>query len=238
VGEEQFEFQRARRPEQVDRRREAILTAAAAALDAQPFREVTLAAIAKRAGLVASGVLRYFDSREAIFSEVLGTDIDDWLEDLHHELGAPQPDLPRHEAATRFAAACARTAAARPRLCELLSVSGSILEHNVTVDSAKAFKQRNLRQLQDLADLLRAHVPDVPAGAAMQFATAAPALVTGTWPHARPSEAVAKAIDELAYPSVATGYTRYLATSLANQLVGAIVLAGSGPSLASLNGIT
>ena len=72
-------FQRARRPEQIEARRCAILDAARAMLGSRPVADISLRELSESVGLAKSNVLRYFDSREAIFLEVL-----DENQDLSH----------------------------------------------------------------------------------------------------------------------------------------------------------
>src|SRR6201996_9304522 len=79
-------FQRARRPEQREARRQAILDAAKAMLVNEPTSEISLREISRRVGLATSNVLRYFDSREAIFLELLAQESATWLDALGHEL--------------------------------------------------------------------------------------------------------------------------------------------------------
>ena len=61
-------FQRARRPEQIEARRCAILDAARAMLGSRPVADISLRELSESVGLAKSNVLRYFDSREAHLS--------------------------------------------------------------------------------------------------------------------------------------------------------------------------
>ena len=60
-------FQRARRPEQKERRRQDILAAASTLGARDGVRAVTLTDMAAEAGVHKSAVLRYFETREAVF---------------------------------------------------------------------------------------------------------------------------------------------------------------------------
>src|ERR1700759_2192705 len=73
-------FQRARRPEQKEQRREAILAAAADLARRDGVRAVTLSAIAGAVGIHKSALLRYFETREAIFLELTGREWGEWRE--------------------------------------------------------------------------------------------------------------------------------------------------------------
>jgi AcrR family transcriptional regulator len=89
------EFARARRPEQVEARRAAILAVAQEMLAERPVAEISLRELSDRVGLAKSNVLRYFDSREAIFLEVFDRVRDQWLDDLERDLpAATEPATP------------------------------------------------------------------------------------------------------------------------------------------------
>ena len=75
-------FQRARSEEQREARRQAILAAAAAMLTEMPVADVTLNELSRRSGLAKSNVLRYFESREEVFLELLDRSAREWLADL------------------------------------------------------------------------------------------------------------------------------------------------------------
>src|SRR3954463_1698588 len=85
-------FQRARRPEQREARRQAILDVAEAMLAQDPTAEISLREISRRVGLATSNVLRYFESREAIFLELLARESTSWLDALERELDELEPD--------------------------------------------------------------------------------------------------------------------------------------------------
>ncbi|HEY4701584.1 MAG TPA: helix-turn-helix domain-containing protein, partial [Streptosporangiaceae bacterium] len=67
-------FQRARSAEQREVRRRAILDTAAAMLAEMTVAEVTLNELSRRVGLAKSNVLRYFESREAVLLDLLGSE--------------------------------------------------------------------------------------------------------------------------------------------------------------------
>src|ERR1700722_18568858 len=88
-------FQRARSAEQREVRRRAILDTAAAMLAEMTVAEVTLNELSRRVGLAKSNVLRYFESREAVLLDLLGSEWQEWLAALAGELGdAVGPSAP------------------------------------------------------------------------------------------------------------------------------------------------
>ncbi|GIF73491.1 TetR/AcrR family transcriptional regulator [Asanoa siamensis] len=75
-------------------RRVAILDAARAMLAERGVAEISLRELADRIGLAKSNVLRYYDSREAIFLEVLDQEWIVWLDALE----AAVADVPTGDA--------------------------------------------------------------------------------------------------------------------------------------------
>src|ERR1700678_1277514 len=65
------DFQRARRPAQIEQRKDAILHAALVLFQKRGLDEVSLNDIALEVGLAKSNIYRYFESREHIYLVVL-----------------------------------------------------------------------------------------------------------------------------------------------------------------------
>jgi AcrR family transcriptional regulator len=187
-------FQRARRPEQREARREAILDAAEAMLANDPTSQISLREISRRVGLATSNVLRYFDSREAIFLELLARESTSWLDTLEHELDQLKPST-GVDACERVAAIWAATLAERPTLCELWSVMSSVLERNVTVETVRAFKHGAIARNQRLGDLVARRIDGLRPEPAEEVASMSSAFIAGMWPLANPGPTVIAATE-------------------------------------------
>ncbi|MFF5008479.1 TetR family transcriptional regulator [Streptomyces phaeochromogenes] len=184
-------FQRARSEEQRAVRRKAILDTTAAMLGEMPVAQVSLNELSRRVGLAKSNVLRYFESREAVLLELLGTASQELLEHLDTALPeAVDADAPVTERADQVAAALTDALAERPVLCDLISAQGSVLERNVSTDVAAEYKRATIAHVFDLAQRVRTHVPELGERDAVRFITGALMIVTAAWPHAHPSPAV------------------------------------------------
>jgi AcrR family transcriptional regulator len=129
----QAPFQRARRPDQKDQRREAILGAAAELAQRSGVAWVSLGDIGTAVGLAKSNVLRYFGTREEIYLRLTMQEGSDWAaavsEALQDAVGA---------AAT--AAALADAYADRPLYCDLTTHAETMLEHNVSMAVLREYK--------------------------------------------------------------------------------------------------
>ncbi|HEY7592649.1 MAG TPA: TetR family transcriptional regulator [Actinophytocola sp.] len=210
-------FQRARRPEQVAARRAAILAAAAELLRERRVADVSLRDLACRVGLAKSNVLRYFDSREAIFLEVLDRTWTAWLDRLELDPGRAKA---RYARETRVATEVARSLIAEPLLCDLWSAMAAVLERNISLDVARDFKRRFTVNTGRFAAMVRTAVPVLDDAAATHFAGAVVVIVAGLAPHATPTDTVRAACAELDLPCGAGLFTEGLTEGLVNQLVG------------------
>jgi AcrR family transcriptional regulator len=188
-------FQRARRPEQRELRRQAILNVAEAMLVQDPTSEISLREISRRVGLATSNVLRYFESREAIFLELLARESSSWLDALEHELDALEPSS-GVGAYERVAETWAATLADRPMLCELWSVMSSVLERNVSVETVRSFKRGAIARNLRLANLVARPIRGLRPEAAVEVASTASAFIAGVWPLANPGPTVIAATDD------------------------------------------
>ncbi|MEU4098678.1 TetR family transcriptional regulator [Streptomyces sp. NPDC026673] len=185
------EFQRARSAEQREIRKMAILDAATQLLAEMPVAEISLRELSRRVGLSKTNVVRYFETREAVFFELLNRSLAQWIEELPAEL----PPAGVHGAASPSAVtnALARSLARRPLLCDLLSALGSELERNISAESAREFKLAHGRLLGALADLVRRHITALTQTDARELVSLTVVCTAGLWPFAHPSEAVAEA---------------------------------------------
>jgi AcrR family transcriptional regulator len=212
------EFQRARRPEQVAARRQRILTATRELLGAQRSHDVSLGDISGATGLAKSALLRYFDSREAVFLEVLDAEWRAWLDALTADFPLARPG--RWDTEREIAGLLARSLSARPLLCDLLSVMAGVLEHNISLEFARDFKQRAADSTERLADLVARALPRLPATACHQYAGAVVVIIAGLWPYARPNEVVATVSAEMGLVDTEAAFLANLEAGLRAQLIG------------------
>jgi AcrR family transcriptional regulator len=212
-------FQRARRPEQMAARREAILDAARSMLAEKSVADISLRELSDRVGLAKSNVLRYFDSREAIFLEVLFAEYASWLARLDAVLGKPRARKPRYASETRVATAIADTLADQPLLCELVGAM-AVLERNISTECARDFKARATATIQSLADLVARHLPWLAPDRIALFAEGALMLAAGMYPFSLPTEQVRLAMSEMGLPEPRQRFTDGLREGLVSWLIG------------------
>jgi AcrR family transcriptional regulator len=223
-------FQRARSPEQRETRRRAILDAAAAMVTEMPVADISLRELSRRVGLAKSNVLRYFESREEVFLELLDSGWTEWLAALARELQA-LPALPAglgadsvqtKQRVDAIAVAMARSLADRPLLCELASVTANVLERNVSMPVARRFKIAAMNSMAVLQKLLRHHLPGLDEASAEQFTAATSVMVAGLWPLANPPSTVVAAYEDPTLAAARVGFEDGLRAFLTAQLTGVL----------------
>lgn len=223
------EFQRARSAEQREARRTAILAVAAELLDEMPVSDVSLRELSRRVGLSKTNVVRYFETREAVFFELLNRSVGEWLDALPADLPPAPADRPAgtgdvqgaepvHPAAV--VDAWARSLARRPLICALWSALGTELERNISAEAVRDFKIAHADLQVRLADLVRKRVPALTPSGARELVALSVVVVAGLWPFANPSTSVAEAVED---PRLA--HTR---VDFAERLSRALVLGVTG----------
>ena len=175
------QFQRARRPEHKQERREAILAAARELAGERPVREISLGDIARRVGLAKSNLLRYFESREDVFLRVLLREWQDWRVSLTERLRSGGVT------ADNLAATIARTLAERPLFCDLISEISAVLERNVSVAAVQAFKSQSLDLVDDLGAVVAERTRGLDGPHGREAIAAALIITAGLWPIANPA---------------------------------------------------
>lgn len=212
-----MDFQRARNAEQREARKEAILKAAEELLTEMPVSDISLRELSRRVGLSKTNVVRYFETREAVFFELLNRSFEAWLEALPAQLTAPASPA-------SVVDSLARSLAGRPVLCGLFSSLGTELERNISSESARVFKLANTRLQGRLADRLRQHVPDLTQSASRELVSLTIVLTAGLWPFANPSPAVAEALEDSELAHTRVDFAERLSRALHVAVTGLIAL--------------
>ncbi len=202
-------------------RRSAILAAARAMLEEKNVADISLRELADHVGLAKSNVLRYFDSREAIFLEVLDEEFVAWLGETDARLGRPRARKPGYANEIRVATVIAKSLVERQLLCELIGSMAGVLERNISHDFARDFKARAMANIDAMAHMVARHLPWLPAEFTAFFAEGALTLTAGMYPFSVPTEPVRAAIAEIGLPDPAQRFCEGLRAGLVTWLIGA-----------------
>lgn len=181
AGESSAGFQRARRPEQQEARRRAILDATRVLLDRSEVAEVSLREIAREVGCANSNVLRYFETREGVLLALLECEWSEWSAGLERALapaGAGEP-------VRALARTIAETVAAHPRMCKLMSALNALIKAESPDSVTTRFRASSTVHNLHVARLLAARVPALSAPVASELVAMAGAYIAGWWPLAQ-----------------------------------------------------
>ena len=174
-------FQRARSPEQKAERRAQILAAAATFFEQERFEAISLASIARKAGVTKAALYRYFSSKEALF---LGL----YLDELEQVSLAPvNGSLPLWQALSELLGA-------RPLFCRLTAILHSVLEQNLEEDAAREFKQSLLSRFTVLAQRIQ-QAYDLTGDQAATYLMQVQQTLIGCWAVSHPAPVVEKILD-------------------------------------------
>ncbi|KQU93464.1 TetR family transcriptional regulator [Devosia sp. Root105] len=175
-------FQRARKPEEIQARRDTLLAAAAELFDAEGPLGAGLNAIAARAGFTKSNVYRYFESREEVLLSLFLAEMEQLVPALAAAIAAtPEGDL------DGLARAVTEQFASRPRFGHLTSILSNTLETNVSEDTIVMVKRTMGGMAGEMAAALRTRLPKASAEDTLWAITMIGSLVAGMWPGAHPA---------------------------------------------------
>jgi AcrR family transcriptional regulator len=183
------DFQRARQPEQKDYRRAMIVQATADLIAEGCLPDLSLNSIAQRAGLSKANIYRYFESREAILLHLFCDDLRSYTLEIEQNLA----DLATEDE-IMIAQALTSAFLARPRLCQLLVMISSILEHNVSESTIADAKREILGLAHRAANCLHTVLPAVPINECLWLSNTIGILVAGLWPAANPAPVAAQVL--------------------------------------------
>ncbi len=176
-------FQRARKPEEKEIRRQAILKAARRLVREVGSLEFSLSELGRRSRVSKPNIYRYFETREEVLLSV-------WVEEvaeLTTALEAALAAVPVGDSAG-VVGAIVGAFASQPMVCELTSICAPVLERNLTVEPIVAAKQTLAALSQTIAGLLHARLPTLPLADCGWLAASTATYVAGLWPAAQPGK--------------------------------------------------
>jgi len=183
-------MRRASSAQDKERRRTAILRAAGDLLDGSRYEAVSMAAVAREAGIAKGTTYLYFPTKEQLFLALLEDEYAAWFGAARialRELGpTPSPE--------QVTAGLMGTLRDRPRLLSLMERVHRVLEQNISVDAAGAFKGRLQDEATGLA-LVLSEKAGISMRRAMRLLLQLHVLVVGIRQIARPPAAVATALE-------------------------------------------
>jgi AcrR family transcriptional regulator len=179
------QFQRARTEANKKRRAMDLVEAARALALRDGARCVTLTAIATHAGVHASAVRRYFDSREEILLVLTAQEWASWADEMVKALKGSA--VVRVE---QVASLLAKSISRRPLFCDLLAHASLSLEREVPLEVARTFKLAALDAVESIRSTLARTVPELSETDSRDLVTITTALAAMLWQYAHPPPAL------------------------------------------------
>ena len=207
--------QRARSNVDKQQRREHILSAALALWEQQSFANFTMSEVASRSGLAKGTLYLYFQTKEELLLALLEVELGAWFDTLDAALGATDS-----WDAERGAALFAATLEAQPALTRLLPIAASILEHNISVERARAYKELLLTRVTASAALIEQRLAFLAPGDGLWLLLQIYALVVGLGQMADPAPVVRQVLDDVAMAPLRITFTPAFTRSIITLLHG------------------
>ena len=148
-------FQRARKKEQIEDRKQEILAAAEQLFHEGGLENVTFSRIAKDVSFTRQTIYIYYHTREEVLLALLAEKLEEFYESLHMMFPEDGPLFTREE----FCARVASHFIAHKETLRLFALRHTVLEENVRYDNLLAFNRTMLRIFPIVKDILRRQCP-------------------------------------------------------------------------------
>lgn len=184
----QGETRRAFSDEQKQGRRDAIIAAAQSLYSDRRYDEVTMAAIARAAGVGKGTVFFYFGTKESLFLAVARLEIEAFFGGLERRLAERQEPSGREAVVADLGA----TIDAHPAMVRLLGLVHVVLEHNVTFEVALEFRRGLIPLLARVGKQWERHLRFLRSGEGARLLLRVHAMALGFAQLADPSPTLRK----------------------------------------------
>lgn len=207
---------RARDAEAKEARRQDILRTAAELHEQVDFHALTMAAIAREAGLAKGTLYLYFKTKEELFLEVFHQHLAEWFSQLRERIGEmPAPAEPED-----LGNVVAETLLARPILLRLLTLWLPTLEHNIDARTAAMSRRRLRDHMLPLGELLERKLPQLGIGDGFRVLLWVQTMIIGMYQMAHPGPAVQDALRSLDLAMFRLDLAHEISTTLATVIRG------------------
>lgn len=195
-------------------RREHILKTALELWHTRTFATFTMAEVAAQSSLAKGTLYLYFETKEELLLALLDAQLDAWFTTLDARLAGGPYDVA--QAAELIAATTER----QPALARLLPIAASILEHNIPLDSARAYKARLLSRSAHSAALLERQLAFLAPGDGIWLLLQIYALIVGLGQMADPAPVVCTVLDDPQMAPLRVDFVRAFRRAITTLLTG------------------
>jgi AcrR family transcriptional regulator len=168
---------RARHDSQKQERRDAILDSAWKIFQRSSYEAVTMESVARETGLAKGTLFLYFHTKEELFLAVTAQQLSDWFSAVNEKLAQLSEKTPPSE----IVALLADSLRERAGFTRLLAILSTVLEQNVTFESALEFKRLLLGLMLNTGAELERCLPSLQKGKGAHLLLQCQAVVVGLW---------------------------------------------------------
>lgn len=180
------------------------------------YEDVTMSAIARRAGVAKGTVYLYFDTKEALFFDALSDQTSELTDSLHQRLS----DLPASSSAAPIARVFTHELVTRPTLLRLYGLLQTTLEKNVSVEQIRSLKLLMLDFTARASTLLEEKLTKLPPGQGAQVLPSIFAVAIGVHQLANPSPRALDALQDPAFAALVVDFEALLEQNIRALLEG------------------
>jgi AcrR family transcriptional regulator len=211
-----------------EERRQALLDAAEALFLEQPDRMASVAEVAEAAGLAKGTVYLYFPSKEEMLLALHERHVSRFFAELQKKLALPGP-LGFDDILPVTSEHLIRV----PGYLALTSRCFGMMDREIPLETAIAFKGRVNQMLETAGRGLERHFPTLEAGDGITLLLHSYGLIVGLWQLLHPNERFGKAMDRPEVRGLKRDYEKEIAQALRELWSGALTkvkLAPPAPS--------
>ena len=202
--------------EQKQARQQALLATAWSMFQEQAYEAITVNAIAEQAGVAKGTVYLYFNSKEELFLMIQEQQLSRWFNELDTRLAA----LASPASIKQVADILCNSLEERTGMTRLLTILHLVLEQNIGLEQARAFKHFLRTHLLRTGALLERVLPFLAAGDGAKVMLQAHVLVIGFRQMAEPVPTLAQLLDDPELALFKIDFTDHFTDSFETLLYG------------------
>ncbi len=196
-------------------KRERILQSALSVFARKGFYNSKVSEIASAAGVADGTIYLYFKSKEELFLATLERELASWFDALALELVSTAAlDAPR------FGEAVAHSLSERESLADLLTILHTVLERNIEVSTAIAFKQMLRDKVVAGGRVVEQVLTDLRPGDGARLLVRVHALVVGLRQMSAPSALVSQVLEQEQFAPLRVDFAPDLAGTITDLVRG------------------
>ena len=175
-------------------RREAILNAAGELFAGDDYHDISIASIARKAGLAKGTIFLYFKTKEELFLQLQIREYKSWFEDINRRLDTSLQHK-KESSIDEFVKNIMASVGGHPMMIRLTPILHVILERNIDYKTALEFKSFLLSEIHTTGRLIERCLPFLRKNDGSRFLLHLQVLLIGLIQLSRPAPIVKQVIE-------------------------------------------